>query len=118
MFSLRTASSFTSRNIASAPPASTFMSIHYWGASAPSQENARPPLRKKQAAAQSCPWASSRTVRRPRLLSFLLVPKILSGWYAYYVPDSQTEDHQARRRSQNREVSFRRPARKGRNRSA
>src|ERR1700746_1527481 len=39
MFSLWTASSFTSRNIASAPLALTLMLIHYWVAIRASQEN-------------------------------------------------------------------------------
>src|ERR1700741_4845028 len=120
MFSLRTASSFTSRNIASAPPASTFMSIHYWVASVPSQENASRSRPESAYPNLSCPllWPRARrsgtrllkNIKNPHgafgevrglfsgqdCFSLLLVPTIRPGWCTHYVPSSQTEDHHAR----------------------
>src|SRR5579859_5127656 len=69
MRSLRTANSFTSRNISSAPPARTLMLYHYSDGFPPSQ-GTRPQL------AISAPFSSPHSFP-PRSLAFCLLPSAL-----------------------------------------
>src|SRR5689334_2132634 len=72
MRSLRTANSFTSRNISSAPPARTLMLYHYSGGSAPSQ-GTRPQL------ANFCAFLVTRPVQYSFLGCSQRVPQV---WFS------------------------------------